>query len=79
MNAELGLEIPRPNFNHVLFTPNVPQTGSSVRGGGQYHYTLEMWRQLLKSTNAARGYALQMPDASAAPARRGSPRVVNRD
>ena len=79
MNAELGLEIPRPNFNHVLFTPNVPQTGSSVRGGGQYHYNLEMWRQLLKSTNAARGYALQMPDAPAAPARRGSPRVVNRD
>ena len=27
MNVELGLEIPRPDFSHVLFTPNVPQTG----------------------------------------------------
>lgn len=78
MNAELGLEIPRPNFSHVLFTPNVPQTGSGVRDGGRYHYTLEMWKQLLTSTNAARGYALQMPEADRVTAR-GGPRVVTRD
>ncbi len=79
MNAGLGLAIPRPDFSHVLFTPNVPQTGASVRGGGQYHYTLEMWRQLLTSTNAARGYALMMPDDTFVPARRAGPRTVTRN
>ncbi len=78
MNAELGLEIPRPNLSTVLFTPNVPQTGSGVRDGGRYHYDLAMWEKLLTTTNAARGYALQMPETDRVPARRG-PRVVTRD
>lgn len=78
MNEQLGLEIPRPNFSTVLFTPNVPQTGSGVRDGGRYHYSLEMWEKLLTTTNAARGYALQMPETDRVPARRG-PRVVTRD
>ncbi len=79
MNEHLGLEIPRPDFSHVLFTPNVPQTGAAVRGGGEYHYSLGMWRQLLTSTNAARGYALMLPDDVAAPARHAGPRKVTRD
>lgn len=88
MNAGRTDPIPQPDFSHVLFTPNcfpgsfgcpaVPQNSVSVHDGGPWHYTLEMWRQLLTSTDAARGYALMMPD-NAPPARRGGPRVVTRD
>jgi lysophospholipase L1-like esterase len=77
MNAELGLEIPRPSYNHVLFTPNVPQTGAGVRGGGEWGYTIGMWRELLERTNAARGLALQMPEVEASrPTRGGLHRLV---
>ena len=77
MNAELGLAIPQPSFNHVLFTPNVPQTGAAVRGGGEWGYSLGMWRALLERTGAASGLTLQLPEASGdAPARRGPRRVV---
>jgi lysophospholipase L1-like esterase len=79
MNAELGLEIPQPNFNHVLFTPNVPATGAGVRGGGQWSYSLGMWRDLLTSTDALAGFSLQMPDPSTGPVRGGGPRTISRD
>jgi len=78
MNAELGLEIPRPDIAHVLFTPNVPQTGAAVRDGGDWNYSLAMWRQLLTTTNAARGFSLQLPEALEQPTR-GGPRKVTRD
>ena len=34
MNFELGLEIPTPDFSHVLFTPNVPETAPACAEGG---------------------------------------------
>ncbi len=77
MNAELGLEIPPADLSHVLFTPNVPQTGAGVRGGGEGGYSLEMWRDLLERTGAVRGFSLEMPDASGpGRIRRGLRRVV---
>jgi lysophospholipase L1-like esterase len=79
MNAELGLEIPPPDFNHVLFTPNVPQTGAGVRGGGEWGYSLDMWRDLLERTGAARGYSLQMPGSEGTGPVRGGLRRVVRD
>jgi lysophospholipase L1-like esterase len=79
MNAELGLEIPPPDFNHVLFTPNVPQTGGGVRGGGEWGYNLAMWRDLLERTGAVRGFTLQMPEASAPRPTRGGARPLARD
>ncbi len=79
MNVELGLEIPPADLNHVLFTPNVPQTGGSVRGGGEWGYNLAMWRDLLERTGAVRGYSLQMPEASAPRPTRGGTRPVARD
>ena len=83
MNFNLGLEIPQPSFNHVLFTPNCPPPGCSsdlsVRGGGEWSYSLGMWQQLLTSTNALSGFALQMPDPSSGPVRRGGPRAISRD
>jgi lysophospholipase L1-like esterase len=79
MNAELGLAIPQPSFNHVLFTPNVPQTGSFVRGGGEWGYSISMWRDLLERTGSARGFSFTLPEAfRTAPAREG-PRRVGRD
>ncbi len=61
----------------MLFTPNVPQTGAGVRGGGEWGYSLEMWRDLLERTGAVRGYSLQMPEVSSRqPIRRGLRRVV---
>ena len=78
MNLELGLEIPRPNYNHVLFTPNVPQTGAGVRGGGAWGYNLAMWRDLLERTGALRGLTLKMPEAARKPSRGGA-REVSRD
>ena len=79
MNVELGLEIPTPDFSHVLFTPNVPPSGAGVRGGGEWHYTLGMWRELLERTGAARGFSIEMPSASAPRPGRGGPRRVVRD
>jgi lysophospholipase L1-like esterase len=79
MNAELHLEIPRPDFNHVLFTPNVPATGAGVRGGGEWSYSIGMWRDLLERIGAARGLTIQMPDALGTAAPRGGPRRVARD
>ncbi len=78
MNAELGLDIPRPDFHHVLFTPNVPATGAGVRGGGEYGYSLGMWRGLLERTGALRGFTLQMPDGTERPTR-GGRRPVTRN
>lgn len=79
MNAELGLEIPPADLSHVLFTPNVPQTGAGVRGGGEWGYSLGMWRDLLERTGAVRGYTLEMPEVSGRqPIRRGL-RQVERD
>jgi lysophospholipase L1-like esterase len=80
MNERLGLGIPRPDFNHVLFTPNVPQTGAAVRGGGAWNYSIGMWRQLLTGTNAARGFSLMLPDAVERATRGdGARRVVTRE
>ena len=79
MNAELGLEIPPPDFNHVLFTPNVPQTGAGVRGGGEWGYSIGMWRDLLERTGAASGFTIQMPEALGTAPARGGPRRIVRD
>ncbi len=76
MNFELGLEIPPVDFSHVLFTPNVPQTGAGVRGGGEWGYSLAMWRDLLERTGAARGYSLQMPESGLGRIRGGLRRVI---
>jgi lysophospholipase L1-like esterase len=79
MNLELGLEIPRPSYNHVLFTPNVPQTGTAVRGGGEWGYNFAMWRDLLERTGAVRGFTLQMPEIEASRPTRGGLRRLVRD
>ena len=79
MNEHLGLSIPRPSFNHVLFTPNVPATGSAVRDGGEWHYSIGMWRQLLEGTNAAKSLALILPEGPERAIRGGGRRTVTRD
>ncbi len=72
--------VPQPDFNHVLFTPNVPQTGAGVRGGGgEWGYTVGMWRDLLERTGIAGKLALQMPEIDAARPARGGPRRLARD
>jgi lysophospholipase L1-like esterase len=76
MNAELGLAIPQPSYNHVLFTPNVPQTGAGVRGGGEWSYNFAMWRDLLDRTGALRGFTLQMPETGLGRSRGGLHRVT---
>ena len=76
MNEQLGLDVPRPSFSDVLFTPNVPQTGGAVRGGGENAYTFGMWRQLLVTTRAARGFTVSLPELPEAPSRGGRTRVL---
>lgn len=75
MNLELGTEIPRPDFNHVLFTPNTPSGGAGVRGGGDWSYSISMWRELLASTNTLSGWTLKMPDGIFPPTRGGTRRL----
>ena len=80
MNVELGLEIPTPDFSHVLFTPNVPETGAGVRGGGEWHYSLGMWRDAAGAHRRRRAASRsEMPEASAPRPGRGGPRRVVRD
>jgi lysophospholipase L1-like esterase len=65
LNASLGLSIPRPDYYHVLFTPNVPATGgAAVRGGGAWHYSMSMWKGLLAAVAPARGMTVRFPDTA---------------
>jgi hypothetical protein len=79
LNEARGLSIPRPSFNHVLFTPNVPQTGASVRGGDPENYSFGMWSDLLRATSAAKGLTVKLPELPERPVRGAGPRVVTRD
>jgi len=64
MNVGRAVPIPRPNFSHVLFTPNVPQTGgASVVDGGPWNYTLQMWENLMASTLSSRALRVLSPQA----------------
>jgi hypothetical protein len=79
MNEELGLSIPRPDFNHVLFTPNVPATGSAVTDGGEYGYSLAMWRDLLATMSPQGGASVRFPEDRSVPRLRERPtRVIRR-
>ena len=78
MNAQLGLEIPPPDFNHVLFTPNVPATGAAVRGGGEWGFSVGMWRDLIERTAGSR-FELLMPEALGTATTRGGARRIVRD
>ena len=71
--------VEQPDFNHVLFTSNVPQAGAPVRGGGEWSYSLGMWRDLLERIGIADKFALQMPAIDATHPTRGGPRRVARD
>jgi hypothetical protein len=67
LNAALDLQIPRPDYYHVLYTPNVPATGgAAVRGGGAWHYSMSMWKSLLASVGPARNVTVRFPDTAAA-------------
>ncbi len=37
---------------------------SAVRDGGEWHYSIGMWRQLLEGTNAAKSLALILPEGA---------------
>jgi hypothetical protein len=64
MNEQLGLEIPQADLTAVLFTPNVPPTGSEARGAGPLGYSLGMWRRELDSTLAGKGLTVVLPEAT---------------
>ncbi len=73
MNVGRAVPIPQPNFSHVLFTPNVPETGgASVVDGGPWNYTFQMWENLMASTLSSPG-AASPPAPGAAPCAPGAP------
>ena len=79
MNAQ-GTEVfAEPNFSDVLFTPNVPATGSaSVTVGGPWGFTYDMWRGVLASVSS-KASAMVLPEVRpAAPVvpHRPTPRTV---
>jgi lysophospholipase L1-like esterase len=79
LNASLGLEIPRPDYYHVLFTPNVPSIPApAVRGGGAWHYAMSTWKGLLASAAPARGMTVRFPDTVAAEGGGRGTRTVTR-
>ncbi len=71
MNAELGTDIPRPDFSTVLFTPNVPNVGAGLTDGGPYDYSISTWQTLLATVPPARGVAVRFPSSAAQAPREG--------
>ncbi len=66
MNSSLGTDIPRPDFSHVLFTPNVPAGGAALTDGGIWGYGMSTWKGLLGGVAPAWGLAIQYPEAGRA-------------
>jgi hypothetical protein len=66
MNAQGTVTYARPNFSDVLFTPNVPATGSAVQNGGAWNYSFDMWRDVLASVST-RAASIALPSFPAAP------------
>ena len=71
MNASLGTDIPRPDFSHVLFTPNVPGGGSALTDGGIWGYGMSSWKELLSEVAPAWGLVVRYPETGRAAAREG--------
>jgi lysophospholipase L1-like esterase len=65
MNDSLGTDIPRPDFSHVLFTPNVPAGGAALTDGGIWGYGMSTWEDLLATVAPAWGLAIRYPDTAA--------------
>jgi hypothetical protein len=62
INAQAGRAFPQPDFAGNLFTPNPPNPGSgSLRSGGPWGYTFDMWRDVLASVRPERSAALELP------------------
>jgi hypothetical protein len=74
INDQTGSSYRQPNFATALFTPNPPDpgTGGNLQAGGPWHYTFDMWKDVLGSTVSSRVMRVAMPAAPIAPA----PRVV---
>lgn len=84
LNMGRTVPIPEPDFSHVLFTPNVPATGGSLRDGGPWNYTLEMWQGLLQTTISEQRMSILPPQeprrvVPRAPSGRTTTRAVERD
>lgn len=77
MNRSLGTDIPRPDFSHVLFTPNVPAGGAALTDGGIWGFGMSAWKDLLG--DAAWGLAIQYPEAAPRRGGRGTRTVTRGD
>ena len=76
INTQTSSNFPRPNFSNTLFTPNPPDPGlgGSVRGGGAWSYTYDMWRDVLRSVST-KASSISLPTyrtVSALPAEPGA-------
>jgi hypothetical protein len=69
INTQTSSSYRQPNFSNVLYTPNPPNpgTGGSVQAGGAWHYTFDMWKDVMGSTVSPRVMQVTMPSAPAAP------------
>jgi len=69
INDQTGSSYRQPNFSNALFTPNPPDPsgGASLRSGGPWHYTFDMWKDVMASTVSSRVMQVTMPSAPPAP------------
>ena len=74
INDQTGSSYRQPDFATALFTPNPPDpgTGGNLQAGGPWHYTFDMWKDVMGSTVSSRVMRVALPAAPMAPA----PRVV---
>ncbi len=75
MNDSLATDIPRPDFSHVLFTPNVPVSVPAtvpLTDGGIWGYGISMWKDLLSDVTPAWGLVIQYPETVRATPREGA-------
>ena len=81
INDQTGSSYRQPNFATALYTPNPPDpgTGGNLQAGGPWHYTFDMWRDVLGSTVSPRVMRVTVPAAPIAPAPRMVPATPNVD
>ena len=69
INAQTSSSFRQPDFATALYTPNPPDpgTGGNLVAGGPWHYTFDMWKDVMASTVSPRVMQVTMPSAPAAP------------
>ncbi len=69
INDQTASNYRQPNFATALYTPNPPDpgTGGNLQAGGPWHYTFDMWKDVMSSTVSPRVMQVTMPSAPAAP------------